>query len=116
MDKDQIKQAVINLILNATDVTDPGDTITVSTQFIPLNEVVEIAVSDTGKGITDENTDKIFEPFFTTKGSGTGLGLAITHGIVGQHGGVIDVKSILGQGTTFTIRLPYNQGNQYGNQ
>jgi len=116
MDKDQIKQAVINLILNATDVTDPGDTITVSTQFIPQNKVVEIAVSDTGKGIAEENTDKIFEPFFTTKGNGTGLGLAITHGIIGQHGGVIDVKSKLGQGTTFTIRLPHNQGNQDGNQ
>jgi signal transduction histidine kinase len=116
MDKDQIKQAVINLILNATDVTDPGDTITVSTQFIPQKKVVEIVVSDTGKGIAEENTDKIFEPFFTTKGNGTGLGLAITHGIIGQHGGVIDVKSKLGQGTTFTIRLPHNQGNQDGNQ
>jgi signal transduction histidine kinase len=116
MDKDQIKQAVINLILNATDVTDPGDTITVSTQFIPQNKVVEIAVSDTGKGISEDNTDKIFEPFFTTKGSGTGLGLAITHGIIGQHGGVIGVNSKLGQGTTFTIRLPHNQGNQDGNQ
>jgi signal transduction histidine kinase len=115
MDKDQIQQAVINLILNATDATDSGGTITVLTQFIPQNKVVEIAISDTGKGISGENTDKIFEPFFTTKGSGTGLGLAITHGIIGQHGGTIDVKSNQSQGTTFTIRLPQSQGKQNGN-
>ncbi|MDX2496882.1 MAG: response regulator [Desulfobacterales bacterium] len=115
MDKDQIQQAVINLILNATDATDSGGTITVSTQFIPQDKIVEIAISDTGKGILGENTDKIFEPFFTTKDSGTGLGLAITHGIIGQHGGTINVKSNQSQGTTFTIKLPQNQGKQDGN-
>ena len=115
MDKDQIQQAVINLILNATDATDSGGTITVSTQFISQNKVVEIAISDTGKGIPEEKTDKIFEPFFTTKDSGTGLGLAITHGIIGQHGGTIDVKSNQSQGTIFTIRLPQSQGKQNGN-
>jgi len=112
LDKEQIQQALINLILNATDATDPGGKITVSTAFSPDNQFVNIKVSDTGKGIAAEVVDKIFEPFFTTREIGTGLGLAITHGIIGWHGGDIRVQSRPGQGTTFTIRLPHNQGNQ----
>jgi two-component system NtrC family sensor kinase len=68
-------------------------------------------VSDNGEGIDPENLSSIFDPFFTTKESGTGLGLAITHGIIEQHGGAMDVKSILGVGTIFTITLPVDQGN-----
>jgi len=112
LDKEQIQQALINLILNATDATDPGGKITVSTALSPDNQFVNITVSDTGKGIAAEVVDKIFEPFFTTREIGTGLGLAITHGIIGRHGGDIRVQSRPGQGTTFTIRLPHNQGNQ----
>ena len=112
LDKEQIQQALINLILNATDATDPGGKITVSTALSPDNQFVNINVSDTGKGIAAEVVDKIFEPFFTTREIGTGLGLAITHGIIGRHGGDIRVQSRPGQGTTFTIRLPHNQGNQ----
>jgi two-component system NtrC family sensor kinase len=112
LDKEQIQQALINLILNATDATDPGGKITVSTALSPGNQFVNIKVSDTGKGIAAEVVDKIFEPFFTTREIGTGLGLAITHGIIGRHGGDIRVQSRPGQGTTFTIRLPHNQGNQ----
>jgi PAS domain S-box-containing protein len=112
LDKEQIQQALINLILNATDATDPGGTITVSTAFSPDNQFVNITVSDTGKGIAAEVVDKIFEPFFTTREIGTGLGLAITHGIIGRHGGDIRVQSRPSQGTTFTIRLPHDQGNQ----
>lgn len=114
LDKEQIQQALINLILNATDATDPGGKITVSTAFSPGNQFVNIKVSDTGKGIADEVADKIFEPFFTTREIGTGLGLAITHGIIGRHGGDIRVQSRPSQGTTFTIRLPHKQGNQDG--
>ncbi len=110
LDKEQIQQAFINLILNATDATDPGGTITVSTDFSPDNQLVNITVSDTGKGIAAEVLDKIFEPFFTTREIGTGLGLAITHGIIGRHGGDIRVHSRPGEGTTFTIRLPHNKG------
>jgi PAS domain S-box-containing protein len=112
LDKEQIQQALINLILNATDATEPGGKITVSTAFSPDNQFVTISVSDTGKGITDEVIDKIFEPFFTTREIGTGLGLAITHGIIGRHGGDISVQSQPDHGTTFTISLPRNQGNQ----
>ncbi|MFH2220260.1 MAG: response regulator [Pseudomonadota bacterium] len=81
-------------------------------RLMPLDDAVEIRVSDTGKGISPEEMNKIFDPFFTTKESGTGLGLAITHGIVIQNGGGIDVKSKPGQGTTFIIRLPVNKGNR----
>jgi len=112
LDKEQIQQALINLILNATDATDPGGKITISTNFLSDDHFVDITVSDTGKGIAAEVVDKIFEPFFTTREIGTGLGLAITHGIIGRHGGEIRVQSQPDQGTTFTIRLPHNRGNQ----
>lgn len=112
VDKDQMQQVFINLILNAMQATDSGGKISVSTSFIPEDEVVEIEISDTGKGISSENIEKIFDPFFTTRESGTGLGLAIAHGIIERHGGSIDVNSNPGSGTTFTIRLAINQRNQ----
>jgi signal transduction histidine kinase len=114
LDKDQIQQALINLLLNALASTDSGGVITISTAFYPLDEAVEIAVNDTGEGIPGDKIDKIFDPFFTTRESGTGLGLAITHGIIERHGGSIDVKSKTGHGTTFTIRIPVNPGNEDG--
>ena len=73
--------------------------------------MVEIKVSDRGKGMTEETIDRIFDPFFTNKKSGTGLGLAITHGIIEQHDGTIDVTSALNRGSTFTIRLPGVKGD-----
>ena len=111
MDKDQIEQALINLILNAIEATDPGGKVTVGTSFVPEAESVELTVSDSGKGIPEEDMGKIFDPFFTTRESGTGLGLAITHGIIEQHGGMIEVDSKVGSGTRFTIRFPLNQGD-----
>jgi signal transduction histidine kinase len=69
---------------------------------------VVVKVSDTGRGIPKENFSQIFEPFFTTKktSSGAGLGLSVVYGIVRDHQGTIKVDSVLGQGTSFTIRLP----------
>jgi two-component system NtrC family sensor kinase len=111
VDRDQLQQALINLILNAAEATDPGGTVTISTKFYPQTKEVEIAISDLGKGISEETLPNIFDPFFTTKESGTGLGLAITHGIIERHEGTISVQSQTGIGTTFTIRLPINKGN-----
>ena len=112
IDKDKIQQALINLAFNAIEWTDPGGKVTLSVKFVPETETFEITLSDSGKGIPHENMDKIFDPFFTTKKNGTGLGLAITLGIIEQHGGTINVKSRLDQGTTFTIRLPLDQGDK----
>jgi two-component system NtrC family sensor kinase len=69
---------------------------------------VTVRFVDTGSGIPPENLGRIFEPFFTTKSevSGTGLGLSVSLGIVRQHGGVIEVESAVGKGTTFTVRIP----------
>ena len=70
--------------------------------------MVSVVVSDTGSGIPAEHLSKIFDPFFTTKpvGEGTGLGLSITYGIIEHHQGTITVKSQLGVGTSFTVRIP----------
>ena len=113
MDKDQLEQALINLVLNAIEVTDPGGKVTISTKFVAETDMIELEVSDSGKGISEKDMARIFDPFFTTKESGTGLGLAITHGIIEQHGGTIDVKSKLGQGTSFTVRLPLDNGENH---
>jgi nitrogen-specific signal transduction histidine kinase len=106
----KIEQALINLALNAIEATGPGGKITINSRFASKADMVEITVSDTGKGISEEDVDRIFEPFYTTSESGTGLGLAITHGIIEQHGGTVEVESKMGQGTSFIIRLPLDNG------
>jgi signal transduction histidine kinase len=76
--------------------------------IVPGEDQVEIRVSDTGMGIQDDIIPQIFEPFFSTKTkeSGVGLGLAVVYGIARGHGGVVDVKSQVGHGSLFTLRLP----------
>ena len=106
VDKDQIEQAMINLAQNAIEATDPGGKVTLTTRMGAKPGTIEIIVSDTGEGIPKEDLRKIFEPFYTTKESGTGLGMAITVGHIHQHGGIINVDSKPGHGSTFTIRLP----------
>jgi signal transduction histidine kinase len=110
LDKGQIQQSVINLIINAVEATEAGGTISISTAYKPELETIEIAVSDTGEGISENDLVRIFDPFYTTKDTGNGLGLAITHGIIEQHNGTIGVESKLGQGTIFTIKLPVTPG------
>ena len=114
IDRDQVIQAVSNLVNNAVAAMEPtGGVLTVRTSGD--ENVVQISVSDTGHGIPEENISKIFEPFFTTKqmGKGTGLGLAVTYGIVKMHSGELRVESQADPskgptGSTFTITLPRN--------
>jgi len=108
VDGDQMRQVAINLILNAGSAMEKGGKLVVSTSLDGEGYVV-IRFADNGSGIMPENLEKIFEPFFTTKVKGTGLGLAITKQIVEQHHGKISIASVIGEGTTVTVRLPVNQ-------
>ena len=104
-DRGQMKQILVNLILNAQEAMPEVGSLTMTTKNV--RKGVLIRVADTGKGIPKESLSHIFEPFFTTKNaSGAGLGLSVVYGIVRDHKGTIEVDSVLGQGTTFTIRLP----------
>jgi two-component system, NtrC family, sensor kinase len=104
-DRDQIQQVILNIVLNAADAMSGGGELRLSSQRDPENRVVELSVSDTGPGISDEIREKLFEPFFTTKPTGTGLGLAIAYGIVQRHKGDLKVDSTP-KGTTLTVVLP----------
>ena len=112
---DQLKQVILNLLLNSQEAMSEGGVIHVSTsvsheaapEFLRA-ESVHIQIRDSGIGISDENLPHIFEPFFSTKYElkGTGLGLWVSYGIVQNHGGTIKVRSRAGRGTTFSIALP----------
>ena len=105
-DPGQLKQALLNLFLNAQDAMPQGGTLRIETKNFHNREVI-IRVIDTGVGIPKESFSQIFEPFYTTKKTGgVGLGLSVVYGIIRDHKGLIKVDSIMGQGTTFTIRLP----------
>ena len=106
-DPQQVRQVLINLLLNAKEAMPHGGTIRVRTNQNSAGEV-EVSISDTGRGISQETMDKIFQPFFTTKPKGTGLGLAISKQLVEQQGGSITVKNNSGGGADFNIRIPLN--------
>ncbi len=114
MDPSQMQQVFMNMIINAAEAMNGNGQLTLTTRHVPTEGAVEIEFTDTGHGIKEEDLDRIFDPFFTTKevGHGTGLGLAISYGIVKEHKGTITVQSEVGRGTTFTIRLPVNAGEQ----
>jgi len=105
-DAAQLKQVLVNLVVNAVQAMPEGGTLTVGTRA--ADAAVVLWVADTGTGIPDEILGKIFLPFFSTKDvtEGTGLGLSVVHGIITAHGGSIDVQSRPGQGTRFEICLP----------
>ena len=103
-DRDLLKQAVLNLVLNAAEAMTSGGELRV--ELGRRGEMAEISVSDTGKGIPTENQQKIFQLFFTTRPGGSGIGLATTFRIVQLHNGSIDFQSEAGRGTTFRIELP----------
>jgi len=104
----QLNQVVMNLVMNAAQAIEGEGSIRIATE--PTSMGVRLIISDTGKGIPEDNLSKIFDPFFTTRkdrrGGGTGLGLAIVHSIIERHTGTIRAESTVGEGTTFTIDLP----------
>jgi len=112
IDINQIKQVFINIINNAISAMPKGGRLSISTDIENGDGFIKIDFSDTGIGIPEENLPRIFEPFFTTKEaiSGTGLGLSISYGIVERHRGKIEVKSKVGVGSTFTVKLPIMMG------
>jgi signal transduction histidine kinase len=128
-DGDQLKQVLLNVIINALQameerkgvltvkagvrcatetgtVAGRGEGIARRLHRLWSRDCAVIEIADTGKGIEPKDLPHLFDPFFTTKASGAGLGLAIAHNIIEEHGGIIDVKSALGEGTTFLITMP----------
>ena len=114
-DAEQLKQVCLNIILNAVEAMKENDESHPRTLYISMEEgtlidvrsrYLLISFEDTGKGIDEEDIENVFNPFFTTKEEGTGLGLAICFGIINRHKGELEVRSTLGKGTCFTIKLP----------
>ncbi|MGH2799696.1 MAG: sensor histidine kinase, partial [Thermoleophilaceae bacterium] len=107
---DELKQVLLNLLLNAAEAMPEGGAITVTTRRLAGSEAAEaiqIQVHDAGAGIEEEHVPHLFEPFYSTKPEkGTGLGLWVSWGIVQRHGGSLQVRSDRAEGTTFTITLP----------
>ena len=110
LDPKRIRQVLINLILNSLQAMTEGGVLTIKAWEGMENDakMLYFQVQDTGHGISKQDSDNIFDPFFTTKdvGKGSGLGLSISHSVIEQHGGRIDVESIPGEITKFTVILP----------
>ncbi|HDP24809.1 MAG TPA: hypothetical protein ENN34_05130 [Deltaproteobacteria bacterium] len=113
-DKSQILQVLSNLVVNALQSMPQGGVLTLQTAS--HDQAVCLVVEDTGTGMSEEEKNNIFVPFYTTKdiGQGTGLGLSVVHGIVTSHGGNIQVESVAGQGTRFTVTFPCSLTDQPG--
>ena len=120
-----LEQIIVNLLLNARDAiakknTEKNDgaaekgSVTISTRMLPEKKFIAVDITDNGCGIEAEKIPQIFNPFHTTKkpGKGTGLGLSVSLGIAQAHGGFIDVESIPGKGSTFSLILPFHRPNR----
>ncbi|NMC48590.1 MAG: two-component sensor histidine kinase [Desulfovibrio sp.] len=109
-DPDQLKEALVNLVLNSCEAMVEGGRIVIREEegvMEPAGRVVVVRVSDTGPGVPEVIADRVFQPFFTTKGEGSGLGLAIAKRIVEEHGGWITLHSPEGRGATFALIFPH---------
>ncbi|HMP72976.1 MAG TPA: ATP-binding protein [Kiritimatiellia bacterium] len=118
-DPNHLAQAVLNFFLNALDALEQGGTLVLASavdalrpgmvdtwQNEPVVAYLRITIQDSGAGIPVDDLQHIFDPFFTTKSSGTGLGLSVSHGIIREHGGMVDVESDVGKGTAFHLYFP----------
>ena len=108
----ELREVLTNIIFNAVDAMPGGGRITVSTQP-QADDWVEVRISDTGMGMTEEVKKRVFDPFFTTKGvTNSGLGMSVSYGIIKRHGGEILIEGEPGKGTSFIIHLPMGYGEQ----
>lgn len=105
-DSDQIHQVLLNLLLNAVQAMEGAGTVRV--EIGSRGDCASVMVSDTGRGIPEQQLTQIFRPFYTTRGNGTGLGLSLTRRIVEEHHGQIKVTSVVGKGSKFEVLLPFN--------
>ena len=102
-DREMIRRALLNLVLNAVDAMPEGGRLELAADSGPG---LQLSVSDTGPGLSDETLERLFEPFMTTKQSGTGLGLTIVERIAEVHGGTVRAENVAGRGARFTLHLP----------
>lgn len=114
MDSQRMQEVFLNLIINASQAMEEQGSITIRSETDVKKEMVIITVQDSGPGIPEEIQGQLFDPFYTTKeeGKGTGLGLSVVYGIIQKHHGEISVDSGLGQGSTFTVRLPLSSSKE----
>lgn len=111
-DKDQLKQVMLNIIVNASDAMPNGGILKIRTQWNSDRSEALLQFEDSGCGIDPEHMNRLFDPFFTTKEMGTGLGLAVSYGIVKAHRGNIEISSKPGEGSTVTVTLPVERLNE----
>lgn len=110
IDKEQIKQVILNILLNAIQAMPEGGYLILGGRVSEDGDGVKLWIKDSGVGIPSEVMNKLFDPFFSTKESGMGLGLSIAHRIIDSHHGKIEVESTPGKGTLFTLFLPFSHG------
>ncbi len=111
VDRDQMKQVLINLVRNAAEAMDADGERRIEVRIVTSGDAVMLSVKDTGRGMDKGDMEHIFEPFFSTREGGTGLGLSLTRHVVDEHGGRIECFSDRGKGTTFVITLPIGKGS-----
>jgi signal transduction histidine kinase len=109
MDREQMKQVILNLLLNAVQAMPKGGNLVLKGHIPEGDRWIRLSIQDSGVGISGEDINKLFDPFFSTKEGGIGLGLSIAHRIIDQHHGKIEVESTPGEGTLFTVWLPIHK-------
>ena len=109
MDREQMKQVILNLLLNAVQAMPKGGHLSVKGHIPKGDRWIKLSIQDSGVGISGEDINKLFDPFFSAKEGGMGLGLSIAHRIIDQHHGKIEVESTPGEGTLFTVWLPIHK-------
>ena len=107
LDEEAFKKALLNLLTNAEQAMPSGGEIKL--QIDTIGDEVVLTLTDTGCGISEENLKKVFTPFFTTRSGGSGFGLSEAHKIIQAHDGGMEVDSVVDEGTTFIIKLPYKK-------